>query len=90
MRFITQNFFFFFPDITESTELKALIFTKSQLTVLVENRWVISFWIQYPAPLSIKSIIEIASCRAVASSRKYVCSLTTGGNVGILSLFRVL
>jgi hypothetical protein len=83
MRFI-MFFFHLPPDITESTEVKALIFSKSQLTVLVENKWLISFWIQYPAPLSIKSIIEIASCRAVASSRKYVYSLTTGGNVGIL------
>jgi hypothetical protein len=74
----------FFSEITEWTELKAVTFSKSQLTVLVENRWLVSLWVQYPAPLSIKSIIEIASCRAVASSRKYVYSLTTGGNVGIL------
>ncbi|XP_033606278.1 uncharacterized protein LOC111861609 isoform X4 [Cryptotermes secundus] len=73
-------------EITESTELKAVIFSKSQLTVLVENRWLVSLWIQYPAPLSIKSIIEIASCRAIASSRKYVYSLTTGGNVAAYSV----
>jgi threonine/homoserine/homoserine lactone efflux protein len=75
---------FFPPEITESTELKAVMFSKSQLTVMVENRWLVSLCIQYHATFSIKSIIEIASCRAVVSSRKYVYSLTTGGNVGIL------
>jgi hypothetical protein len=61
-----------------------VVFSKSQLTVLAESKWLVTFWVQYPAPLSIRSIIEVSSCRAVGSSSEYIYSLTAGGNVGIL------
>jgi hypothetical protein len=61
-----------------------VVFSKSQLTILVESKWLVSFLVQYPAPLSVGSIIEVSSCRAVGSSSEYVYSVTAGGNVGIL------
>jgi hypothetical protein len=74
----------FFAEIAESTELRTVVFSKSQLIVLVESKWLVSFWLQYPDPLFVSSVIEISSCRAVGSSRECIYSLTTGGNLCIL------
>ncbi|XP_069672308.1 spatacsin [Periplaneta americana] len=73
-------------ELTESTNIKSVLFSKTLLAVLVESKWLVSLWIQYPEPLSVKSIIEISSCIAVESSREYVYSLTTGGNVAAYSI----
>jgi len=74
-RFIMLNWFIFFAEISESTDLRTVVFSKSQLIVLVESKWLVSFWLQYPDPLYIRSVIEISSCRAVGSSRECIYSL---------------
>ena len=68
----------------DTTEVKTITFNRSQLTVLLENKWLVSFTVSYPEPLSVKSIVEVPSCVAVESSKELIYCMTSGGNVCIL------
>ncbi|PSN58106.1 hypothetical protein C0J52_06500 [Blattella germanica] len=73
-------------EVTEISDVRAVTFNKSFLTLLIDKKWLLNLFMQYPAPLSVKSVIGIPSCLTVASSKELIYCLTSGGNLSAYSI----